>query len=95
MNAAEVLAGRYDRAWKLTESAEGVSDSLLVECGPPRRPYWWVICPASATLILGSHVADLPTVEDDCEGQCSIGLDCDWWGVHAEANRLIRKRAGL
>lgn len=40
-------------------------------------PYWWLLCPASATLYT-----------DDKYQDCSIGEECDWDDVHEAAYKL-------
>ncbi len=68
--------------------------ALVVEW-PGARPhdlYWWVLCPASATLITDAPAPDDDPTSPDDHGACSLGLECDFWELHALAHEAIRTR---
>lgn len=69
----------YKRAWPLDETGE----SVLVACGREKDPYWWVLCPATATLYLDE-------VTDDCHD----GIECDHDDVHRMAVKTWERVSG-
>lgn len=74
--------GHYERAWPLDESGE----SVLVACGSAKNPYWWVLCPAAATLYTDEI--------EDGEGSCSIGIECDFPEIHTMARKTWERVSG-
>lgn len=75
---------KYDRAWRIPSRNYPGEEGVLVQCGPPERPYWWLLCPADATLYMGPNF-DLR--------HCHMGDSCDHDDVHADAHKLRRKVA--
>lgn len=73
---------KYERAW-LVPSPDGGEPAVLVAAGREKDPYWWVLCPASATLYLDG-------VEGGA-GSCSIGIECDFDELHDAASRLYKE----
>ncbi len=67
------MAERHEQAWVIpwTPEIEGV----LVRCSSGPSVWWWVLCPAAATL----HIDTV----DGGEGSCSEG--CDFPEVHEAA----------
>jgi hypothetical protein len=68
----------YERAWPLDESGT----SVLVACGSIKDPYWWVLCPASATLYLGE-------VDEGCSD-----ASCEFDDVHRMAVKTWERVGG-
>lgn len=67
--------------------------ALVVEYLAQHGPFWWVLCPAAATLCI--HVPDEdedPTSPDD-HRSCSISPSCDFYELHALAHTSIRARS--
>jgi hypothetical protein len=80
MTDETTLVGDAHRdAWRIP-TRDGSDYGVLVRCGPAERPYWWVLCPATATLHLESNGG----VDDGC----SIDPECDWGEVHQAAHAL-------
>lgn len=78
-----------ERVWRRGEYA------LVVEMPAASRKYtyWWVLCPAAATLITEvPPLEDDPTNPDDHEA-CSISPECDFHELHVLAHESIRARA--
>jgi hypothetical protein len=73
---------RHEAAWRIP-TEDGTDYGVLVRCGPPGRPYWWLLCPGTATLYLDeSHGFDLR--------DCNHGLECDFLDdVHAAAHAFV------
>lgn len=67
---------RHEGAWRIP-SADGSDYGVLVRCGPPSSPYFWLLCPATATLYLDA--SDLNGCND---------ATCLWDDVHAKAAEL-------
>lgn len=65
--------------WRFGDEGKG-EGATVVRCGPERFPYYWVLCPAAATLFTDEAIAD-----------CSIGIDCDWDAVHERAAIIINR----
>lgn len=75
----------HTAAWRIP-TEDGNDFGVLVRCGPADRPYWWLLCPATATLYLGP-MFDLR--------DCQIGDECEFLGdVHAEAHRFVQHKFG-
>ncbi len=72
------MSERYERAWIIPAFQSEETESVLVACGSERHRYWWVLCPAGATVYIG-------TVEGG-EGSCSE--DCDFPEIHDAAAEL-------
>lgn len=77
LNAESV---RYEKAWRVEASRDG-EYGVVVQCGSDRYPYWWLLCPAAATL----YTEELPDMTD-----CNLGMECDWDDVHKAATALVR-----
>jgi hypothetical protein len=75
------------RAWR-TEDING-EHAVVVAMGREDDPYWYVLCPAAATLYI--DVAAVRTYADDC----SIGAECEWTEQHLAAAALIERLAAL
>lgn len=73
-----VVRTTYDRAWPLDETGE----SVLVACGRIKDPYWWVLCPASATLHLDG-------VDEGCND-----ASCEHDDVHRMAVKTWERVSG-
>jgi len=74
---------QYKRAWPIKADIPGApGQAVLVECGKPSDPYWWVLCPAAATLLINLNYG----------AGCS-DASCMWEDVHEEAERMLRRRA--
>ena len=69
------MAERYERAWPIPGEWEG--EAVLVQMGQGTDGYWWVLCPATATL----HTDDVEGGED----ACSYGAECDFPEIHEAA----------
>lgn len=67
------MAERYEQAWAVPGSDGG---GVLVRVGGV-HPYWWVLCPASATLYPNA-----------VEHGCSLSPECDYPEIHHDAARL-------
>lgn len=74
------MAERYQAAWRVPSTTDAEEYGVLVRAGTERHPYWWLLCPAGATLYLEAI--------ETGPGACSLGADCDWEDVHAAAARL-------
>lgn len=72
--------GQHEHAWRVPSSVEG-EYGVLVACGPLAQPYWWLLCPATATLTFGD--------DDEGVGGCS-DASCVWDEVHRDAEALRR-----
>lgn len=70
----------YDKAWQIP----GADGGVLVECGTEAKPYWWVLCPATACTFI---------TEAKWASECAYSK-CRHTAVHCEAARMIRERAG-
>lgn len=42
----------HPRAWRIELPDQPGADGVVVEVGSAGSPYWWVLCPASATLVM-------------------------------------------
>ena len=69
----------HPNAWRIPSRNYPGEYGVLVQCGPPNRPYWWLLCPADATLYIGN--------DPDLRG-CHMGPSCDHDDVHEDAHRL-------
>lgn len=77
---------RHHDAWHIP-TEDGSDYGVLVRCGPPEHPYWWLLCPATATLYLGPD----PDLTD-----CADGAACDFLDdVHARAHKLRRELSDI
>ena len=69
----------YQQAWIIpSEYPSKESESVLVAIGVERWRYWWVLCPAGATLYI--------SIVEGGEGSCSE--NCDFPEIHEEAAEL-------
>lgn len=75
-------------AWQTQPDDKG-EVAVVVQQGTRTHPYFWVLCPASATLHLGDR-----DPEDGPEA-CSIGLECDFDHLHNAAHAIIRNLLDL
>lgn len=73
MGEEALMRRRYENAWHVDG---GPSEGVLVEMP---GGFWWVLCPATATLVL-------PTAPDP--GDC-YDPSCPYWGVHRQASLMI------
>jgi hypothetical protein len=83
LQTAETAIERYARAWR-TEAMPGGEYGIVVAEGKTDDPYYWVLCPAAATLYLSATDTDLT--------DCNIGASCDWEEIHKMAADIIRSR---
>lgn len=88
---------RYERAWFIPDP-QGRGDGyggVVVEEGSAGH-HWWVLCPATATLVWGEP-EELGLGFDDGRGYenpyCSHGDACDHLEWHRAAARFIHNRA--
>lgn len=73
-------------AWRVPTD-DGTDYGVLVKCGPNERPYWWLLCPGTATLYIG----DDPDLRD-----CQHGEACDFLeDVHERAHKLRQHLAAI
>lgn len=75
-------AQRHQDAWRIPAEVDG-EYGVLVKCGPPEYPYWWLLCPATATL----YLTERPGGGFDLRG-CNDG-SCVWTDVHDRAHTLV------
>lgn len=68
---------KHNDSWHIP-TEDGTDFGVLVRCGPPEHPYWWLLCPATATLYIGPNF-DLTDCSD---------VECLWGDVHDAADRL-------
>ena len=66
----------HDGAWRIDSDEAPDEYGVLVRCGPDEHPYWWLLCPVTATLYL--------------DGNDRVGLECSdascmWQDVHDNA----------
>ena len=78
-------ATEWGRAWRV-EDEHGNHGIVVQE--DYELPYWWVLCPAAATLVL-----DPPTEAEDLRGGNCSDRECLFDEVHVAANVLIRRRS--
>lgn len=78
---------RYERAWKIPGPDGG---GVLVQQGSEKDPYWWVLCPASATLYMSTE----SLIAEGRTGDCSIGASCEYEEVHRAAAEIAHALPG-
>ncbi len=81
----------YPKAWRIELPDEEGAVGVVVEEGS----FWWVLCPATATLVLDPD--DPKDGHDDGRGGysnpfCADGDACDWLKWHRAAARHIAQR---
>jgi len=80
MGGVTVMGERHTDAWRIP-TEDGSDYGVLVKCGPPGHPYWWLLCPGTATLYIGPEF-DLR--------DCQMGEECNFLDdVHAAAHRFV------
>lgn len=77
----------HEEAWRIP-TEDGTDYGVLVRCGPTNHPYWWLLCPATATLYLkkdsGFDLRD-----------CRDGEECNFIDdVHLAAHRFVWRFEG-
>jgi len=73
---------RYEAAWRI-EAPTNEEYGVLVRCGPPEHPYWWLLCPATSTLYIDAEKRPEDLLD------CNFGMECDHDDIHeAAAGRL-------
>jgi hypothetical protein len=69
---------RHDNAWRIPSRRDESEYGVLVQCGPPEHPYWWLLCPVTATLYF-----------DRVDAECN-DAGCMWDDVHEDAAAFYR-----
>jgi hypothetical protein len=75
------MADKHDASWRIPSENYPGEYGVLVRCGSPEHPYWWLLCPADATL----YMSDTP----DLRG-CHMGPSCDHDDVHEAAQQFVQ-----
>lgn len=80
MREGTLRPGRHEQSWRIP-STYSDEYGVLVQCGPPDDPYWWLLCPTTATLYpsnaeAGEHLSDCRDPE------------CVWDDVHDRAAQV-------
>lgn len=77
------VRGRHEDAWRFP-TADGTDYGVLVRCGPADRPYWWLLCPAAATLYLPDHRTGKVELRECNDASCLFVDD-----VHTAAHGFV------